>query len=70
MTLGGVTGFFCLFGVFDGLGLPEQVDLDLAGVLQLALDLLGVHASQTQGLQPVQQLRGGGLLATVGRSRT
>ena len=30
-----------LFGVLDGLGLPQKVDLDLAGVLQLVLDLLG-----------------------------
>ena len=30
-----------LFGVLDGLGLPDEVDLDLAGVLHLVLDLLG-----------------------------
>ena len=30
-----------LFGVLDDAGLPEDVDLDLAGVFQLLLDLLG-----------------------------
>ena len=30
-----------LLGVLDGLGLPDEVDLDLAGVLHLFLDLLG-----------------------------
>ena len=30
-----------LFGVLDDLGLPEQMDFDLTGVLQLVLNLLG-----------------------------
>ena len=31
----------CLLGVLDGLGFPDQIDLDLSGVFQLVLDLLG-----------------------------
>ena len=41
---------FKLLGVLDGLGLTQQVDLDLAGVLQLVLDLLGDIAGQQDHL--------------------
>ena len=30
-----------LFGVFHGPGLPQEIDLDLAGIFQIAFDLLG-----------------------------
>lgn len=32
---------FCLLCVFDGLGFADDVDLDLSGVFELGLDLLG-----------------------------
>src|SRR5262249_62001986 len=36
--------------VFHGAGLPDDRDLDLPGVLQLGLDLLGHVARQPEGL--------------------
>ena len=32
---------FCLLCVFDGLGFADDVDLDLSGIFELGLDLLG-----------------------------